>query len=113
MFAKANFDQSVAINIQYPYGIKAGHGMLEAGKEAIQFTDFLKVIGVQVVFCGRLKYRKKVFYGRRGGQWEDNFINIVLSEFEFWNNIFDTVYTETNLVPMPKSNFLVDLKYNF
>ena len=29
------------------------------------------------------------------------------------NNIFDTVYTETNLVPMPTSNFLVDLKYNF
>ena len=29
------------------------------------------------------------------------------------NNIFDTVYTETNLVPMPTSNFLLDLKYNF
>ena len=29
------------------------------------------------------------------------------------NNIFDTVYTETNLVPMPSSNFLIDLKYNF
>ena len=29
------------------------------------------------------------------------------------NNIFDTVYTETNLVPMPKSNFLIDLSYKF
>ncbi|WP_347173256.1 TonB-dependent receptor plug domain-containing protein [Polaribacter uvawellassae] len=29
------------------------------------------------------------------------------------NNIFDTVYTETNLVPMPKANFLIDINYKF
>ncbi len=29
------------------------------------------------------------------------------------NNIFDKEYTETNLVPMPKSNFLLDLTYKF
>ena len=29
------------------------------------------------------------------------------------NNIFNTVYTETNLVPMPKSNFMIGVSYNF
>lgn len=29
------------------------------------------------------------------------------------NNIFDKEYTETNLVPMPKANFLIDLRYKF
>jgi len=29
------------------------------------------------------------------------------------NNIFNTEYTQTNLVPMPKGNVLLDLKYNF
>jgi vitamin B12 transporter len=29
------------------------------------------------------------------------------------NNIFNTAYTETNLVPMPKGNVLLDLKYRF
>lgn len=29
------------------------------------------------------------------------------------NNIFNTEYTETNLVPMPKANFLIDLRYKF
>ena len=29
------------------------------------------------------------------------------------NNIFNTEYTETNLVPMPKGNALLDLKYRF
>lgn len=30
-----------------------------------------------------------------------------------FNNVFNTEYTETNLVPMPKSNVLFALKYNF
>jgi len=30
-----------------------------------------------------------------------------------FNNIFNTEYTETNLVPMPKSNVLIVLKYTF
>ena len=29
------------------------------------------------------------------------------------NNIFNTEYTETNLVPMPKGNILLDIKYKF
>lgn len=29
------------------------------------------------------------------------------------NNIFNETYTETNLVPMPKGNILIDVKYNF
>ena len=28
-------------------------------------------------------------------------------------NIFNTAYTETNLIPMPKGNFLFELKYAF
>ena len=39
-----------------------------------------------------------------------------LSAFEFSlfaNNIFNTVYTETNLVPMPKGNLLFGIRYNF
>ncbi|MFI2741395.1 TonB-dependent receptor plug domain-containing protein [Zhouia sp. PK063] len=30
-----------------------------------------------------------------------------------WNNIFNEAYTETNLVPMPKSNVLFGLRYTF
>lgn len=39
-----------------------------------------------------------------------------LRAFEFSlyaNNIFNTEYTETNLVPMPKGNLMFGLKYNF
>lgn len=31
----------------------------------------------------------------------------------FVNNMFNTVYTETNLVPMPKGNLLFGVRYNF
>jgi iron complex outermembrane receptor protein len=31
----------------------------------------------------------------------------------FANNIFNTEYTETNLVPMPKGNLLFGVQYNF
>ncbi len=31
----------------------------------------------------------------------------------FANNIFNTIYTETNLVPMPKGNLMFGLRYNF
>lgn len=37
-----------------------------------------------------------------------------IKKFEFFanaNNIFDEVYTETNLVPMPKSNFMFGINY--
>ena len=46
----------------------------------------------------------------------DLMLSLKLNSFDvslIGNNIFDTVYTETNLVPMPTSNFLLDLKYNF
>jgi iron complex outermembrane receptor protein len=39
-----------------------------------------------------------------------------LKDFEFSlfaNNIFNTEYTETNLVPMPKGNLLFGIQYNF
>jgi vitamin B12 transporter len=39
-----------------------------------------------------------------------------LNAFElslFANNIFNTEYTETNLVPMPKGNLLFGVQYNF
>ena len=39
-----------------------------------------------------------------------------VESFEFsviGNNIFNAEYTETNLVPLPKSNVLLDLKYRF
>lgn len=43
-------------------------------------------------------------------------ITLNLKAFEFsliGNNIFNETYTETNLVPMPKGNVLLDLKYKF
>ena len=46
----------------------------------------------------------------------DASMNVSLSAFEISivaNNIFNTEYTETNLVPMPKGNVLFGLTYNF
>ncbi|WP_452232737.1 TonB-dependent receptor [Lacinutrix sp. MEBiC02595] len=46
----------------------------------------------------------------------DASVNYNLKAFEISiiaNNIFNTEYTETNLVPMPKGNLLFGLKYNF
>lgn len=43
-------------------------------------------------------------------------ITLHLKTFELsiiGNNIFNVTYTETNLVPMPKGNVLLDLKYRF
>lgn len=43
-------------------------------------------------------------------------ITLALDVFEFsiiGNNIFNEAYTETNLVPMPKGNVLLDLRYKF
>ena len=37
----------------------------------------------------------------------------VLELSGIFNNIFNTEYTETNLVPMPKSNAMFVLKYTF
>lgn len=46
----------------------------------------------------------------------DASINYTFKSLEFSciaNNIFNTEYTETNLVPMPKGNLLFGVKYNF
>lgn len=46
----------------------------------------------------------------------DASIRYTITDLEFSviaNNIFDTEYTETNLVPMPKGNVLFGLKFNF
>ncbi|MCB0461231.1 MAG: TonB-dependent receptor [Flavobacteriaceae bacterium] len=43
-------------------------------------------------------------------------ITLAFDAFEFsviGNNIFNEAYTETNLVPMPKGNLLLDLRYKF
>ena len=43
-------------------------------------------------------------------------LSMVFNKVELFfnaNNIFNTVYTETNLVPMPKSNFMIGVSYNF
>jgi vitamin B12 transporter len=43
-------------------------------------------------------------------------VTLNLKVFEFsiiGNNIFNATYTETNLVPMPKGNVLLDIKYRF
>ena len=53
-----------------------------------------------------------------GGSYSvvDAKITLDLNSFEFsliGNNIFNTNYSETNLVPMPKGNVLLDLKYKF
>jgi iron complex outermembrane receptor protein len=40
--------------------------------------------------------------------------NLKAFEFSlFANNIFNTTYTETNLVPMPKGNLMFGIRYNF
>ena len=39
---------------------------------------------------------------------------VTIKKFEFFvnaNNIFDEIYSETNLVPMPKSNFMFGIKF--
>lgn len=46
----------------------------------------------------------------------DLMLTLNLKPFEIsliGNNIFDKEYTETNLVPMPKANFLIDVSYKF
>jgi len=43
-------------------------------------------------------------------------VNFKLAEINLFisgNNIFNAVYSETNLVPMPKSNYLIGLTYTF
>ncbi|WP_152975589.1 TonB-dependent receptor plug domain-containing protein [Lacinutrix himadriensis] len=73
-------------------------------------TQFIKNISQNIIY----KYAE-----RTSGQSYavvDASVNYNLKAFEISiiaNNIFNTEYTETNLVPMPKGNLLFGLKYTF
>ncbi|MHA7942627.1 TonB-dependent receptor plug domain-containing protein [Formosa sp. 3Alg 14/1] len=73
-------------------------------------SQFLKNLSQTVVY----KYAERT----SGESYSvvDASVNYTFSAFEFSviaSNIFNTEYTETNLVPMPKGNLLFGLKYNF
>lgn len=73
-------------------------------------TKFLKNLSQNIVY----KYAERA----TGQSYSvlDASIVFTIKEFEisvFANNIFNTEYTETNLVPMPKGNILAGLTYRF
>jgi len=73
-------------------------------------TQFFKNLSQNIIY----KYAERT----SGDSYSvvDASLNYNLKAFEISliaNNIFNTEYSETNLVPMPKGNLLVGLKYNF
>ncbi len=73
-------------------------------------TRLFKNISQNIVY----KYAERTS-GESYNVWDAS-LQIALKDFEFTataNNIFNTEYTETNLVPMPKSNVLFGIRYNF
>lgn len=73
-------------------------------------TKFLKNLSQNIVY----KYAERA----TGQSYSvlDASVVFTIKEFEisvFANNIFNTEYTETNLVPMPKGNILAGLTYRF
>ena len=73
-------------------------------------TSFIKNVSQSIVY----KYAERT----SGDSYSvvDASMNVSLNAFEISlvaNNIFNTEYTETNLVPMPKGNVLFGLTYNF
>lgn len=73
-------------------------------------TQFLKNVSQNIIY----KYAERT----SGESYTvvDASVNYKLKTMELSiiaNNIFNTEYTETNLVPMPKGNLLFGLKYNF
>ena len=73
-------------------------------------TSFIKNVSQSIVY----KYAERT----SGESYSvvDASMNLSLNAFEISivaNNIFNTEYTETNLVPMPKGNVLFGLTYNF
>lgn len=73
-------------------------------------SQFVKNLSQTLVF--------KCAERNRGGSYcvVDAMAAYTIKKFEvsvIANNIFNTEYTETNLVPMPKGNILVGLKYKF
>ena len=73
-------------------------------------TQLFKNIRQNMVY----KYAERT-NGESYNVWDASLI-LSLKQFEITataNNIFNAEYTETNLVPMPKSNVLFGLRYNF
>ena len=73
-------------------------------------TQLFKNISQNIVY----KYAERTS-GDSYNVWDAS-LEIALKQFEFTataNNIFNTKYTETNLVPMPPSNVLFGVRYNF
>jgi vitamin B12 transporter len=73
-------------------------------------TQLFKNIRQNIVY----KYAERT-NGESYNVWDASVI-VNLNQFEFTataNNIFSAEYTETNLVPMPKSNVLFGVRYNF
>ena len=73
-------------------------------------TQLFKNIRQNIVY----KYAERT-NGESYNVWDASVI-VSLNQFEFTataNNIFNAEYTETNLVPMPPSNVLFGLRYNF
>lgn len=73
-------------------------------------SQFLKYVSQSIIY----KYANRT----NGERYSvvDAKITLNLKVFELsiiGNNIFNTTYTETNLVPMPKGNVLLDIKYRF
>ncbi|MFD2543093.1 TonB-dependent receptor plug domain-containing protein [Lacinutrix gracilariae] len=73
-------------------------------------TQFIKNLSQNIIY----KYAERT----SGESYAvvDASVNYTLNTLEFSilaNNIFNTTYTETNLVPMPKGNLLFGVKYTF
>ena len=73
-------------------------------------TQFLKNVSQNIIY----KYAERA----SGESYSvfDASVNVAIDALELSfiaNNIFNTKYTETNLVPMPKGNVLFSLKYTF
>jgi vitamin B12 transporter len=73
-------------------------------------TQFFKHFSQNIIY----KYAERT-NGESYSVWDASLV-LALKQFEITataNNIFNTEYTETNLVPMPKGNMLFGLRYNF
>ncbi len=75
-------------------------------------TQFLKNFRQSIAY----KFAKRTVGTNNDYHVVDVKATLDLQSFEIsliGNNIFNTEYTETNLVPMPKGNVLLDVKYKF
>ena len=118
-FKVMDFNQN--INLGYTYldedlkSIEANYSRysinsLKHHVTATYFSQFLKHISQSITY----KFAERT----TGESYTvvDVKATLAVAPFEFsviGNNIFNAEYTETNLVPMPKGNVLLDLKYRF